>query len=113
MEAEGLNGGHRVHSHDVVTRACASALGDPNPITKYSEEAIVMANEKQGPKRTGISGLVFVGCLMLGFAIGFLTGNIVAGLFDRFFLSCLQAIGTCWAGDSKRFSQELAIWLIV
>ena len=40
-----------------------------------------MANEKQGPKRTGISGLVFVGCLMLGFAIGFLTGNIVAGLF--------------------------------
>ena len=29
----------------------------------------------------GIGGLVFVGCLMLGFAIGFLTENIVVGLF--------------------------------
>ena len=40
-----------------------------------------MASEKQEPKRKGISGLVFVGCLMLGFAIGFLTGQIPAGLF--------------------------------
>jgi predicted lipid-binding transport protein (Tim44 family) len=40
-----------------------------------------MASEKQEPKRNGLSGLVFVGCLMLGFAIGFLTGNLVAGLF--------------------------------
>jgi len=48
---------------------------------KYSVEAIVMASEKQEPKNKGISGLVFVGCLMLGFAIGFLTGNIPAGLF--------------------------------
>jgi len=47
----------------------------------YSVEAIVMASENQEPKRKGISGLVFVGCLMIGFAIGFLTGNIVAGLF--------------------------------
>ena len=29
----------------------------------------------------GISGLVFVGCLMIGFAIGLLTGNIPGGLF--------------------------------
>ena len=40
-----------------------------------------MASEKQGPKRTGVSGLVFVGCLMLGFGVGFLIGNIPAGLF--------------------------------
>ena len=40
-----------------------------------------MANEKQKPDRTGVSGLVFVGCLMLGLAVGFFIGNIVAGLF--------------------------------
>ena len=40
-----------------------------------------MANEKQKPDRTGVSGLVFVGCLMLGLAVGFLIGNIVAGFF--------------------------------
>ena len=40
-----------------------------------------MANENQKPSRKGISGVVFVGCLMLGFAIGFLTGNMVASLF--------------------------------
>ena len=42
---------------------------------------IVMADEAKEPKRKGISGLVFVGCLMLGFAMGFQTGNIPAGLF--------------------------------
>ena len=40
-----------------------------------------MSSEKQESKRSGISGLVFVGCLMLGFAIGFLIGNVVVGLF--------------------------------
>ena len=41
-----------------------------------------MANETTEPKkRKGVSGLVFVGCLMLGFAIGFMTGQIPAGLF--------------------------------
>ncbi len=40
-----------------------------------------MSSEKQETKRSGISGLVFVGCLMIGFAIGFLIGNIVVGLF--------------------------------
>lgn len=39
-----------------------------------------MTNNKQEPKRTGISGLVFVGCLMIGLAIGFLIGNIAAGV---------------------------------
>ena len=43
--------------------------------------AIALASEKQEPKRTEISGLVFVGCLMIGFAIGLLIGNIVVGLF--------------------------------
>ena len=36
---------------------------------------------EESRKRKGISGLVFVGCLMVGFAVGFMTGNIVAGLF--------------------------------
>jgi len=49
--------------------------------TNYSEEAIEMSSEKQDPERKGISGLVFVGCLMLGLAIGFLIGNITVGLF--------------------------------
>lgn len=39
-----------------------------------------MTSNKQEPKRTGISGLVFVGCLMIGLAIGFLIGNIAAGV---------------------------------
>ena len=43
-------------------------------------EAIVMASEKQKPDRKGVSGLVFVGCLMLGLAIGLLTGNVAVGL---------------------------------
>ena len=42
---------------------------------------MVTDNEKQESKRKGISGLVFVGCLMIGLAVGFITGNIVAGLF--------------------------------
>jgi len=40
-----------------------------------------MSSEKQESKRSGISGLVFVGCLMIGFAIGLFIGNIAAGLF--------------------------------
>lgn len=43
--------------------------------------AIAMANEKPEPKKKGISGLLFVGFLMIGFTIGFLMGNIVVGLF--------------------------------
>jgi hypothetical protein len=39
-----------------------------------------MASEKQKPDRKGVSGLVFVGFLMLGLAIGFLIGNVAAGV---------------------------------
>jgi hypothetical protein len=42
-------------------------------------EAIIIANEKQEPKGKGISGLFFVGSLMLGLAIGFLIGNVAVG----------------------------------
>jgi predicted lipid-binding transport protein (Tim44 family) len=43
-------------------------------------EVRVMANEQQKPDRKGVSGLVFVGCLILGLAIGLLTGNVAVGL---------------------------------
>jgi predicted lipid-binding transport protein (Tim44 family) len=46
-----------------------------------TKEAIEMSSEKQEPKRSGVSGLVFVGCLILGLAIGFLIGNMPVGLF--------------------------------
>ena len=39
-----------------------------------------MANENQKPDRKGVTGLIFVGCLMLGLAIGFLIGNVAAGV---------------------------------
>lgn len=41
-----------------------------------------MYNEKQEleNKSYGTSGLVFVGCLMLGLAVGFLTGNFLVGI---------------------------------
>jgi hypothetical protein len=39
-----------------------------------------MSSEKQETKRKGSSGLIFVGCLMLGLAIGLLTGNVAVGL---------------------------------
>ena len=39
-----------------------------------------MSIENQKPKGKRISGLVFVGCLMLGLAIGLLTGNVAVGL---------------------------------
>ena len=41
-----------------------------------------MSNEKQVSKRSGASGLVFVGCIMLGLALGFLKGNMVVGIFS-------------------------------
>lgn len=43
--------------------------------------AIAMAIGKQDSMRKGISGLIFVGCLLVGMAIGFWFGNIVVGLF--------------------------------
>ncbi|MGB3716288.1 MAG: hypothetical protein WA996_17845, partial [Candidatus Promineifilaceae bacterium] len=39
-----------------------------------------MSDEKQKSKKSGTSGLVFVGCLILGLAIGILTGNTAVGL---------------------------------
>jgi hypothetical protein len=43
-----------------------------------------MSNEKQPTSKTGISGLVFVGCLLIALAAGLLTGEmaiaILAGL---------------------------------
>jgi len=44
-------------------------------------EALVMSNDKQERSRKGTSGLVFVGCLILGLALGFLIGNVAGGLF--------------------------------
>jgi len=43
-------------------------------------EETAMANENQKTDRSGVSGLVFVGCLLIGMAIGFLIGNVAAGL---------------------------------
>lgn len=37
-------------------------------------------NEKQKAKRSGISGLVFVGCLLIGLAIGIWTGQVAVAL---------------------------------
>ena len=41
-----------------------------------------MSNQKQEFKRSkgGISGLVFVGCLFIGLAIGILSGNVAVWL---------------------------------
>lgn len=39
-----------------------------------------MSGEKQESKKSGISGLVFVGCLMIGLAIGFLVENMAVGV---------------------------------
>ncbi len=44
------------------------------------EETTAMSGENQEFSRSGISGLVFVGCLLLGLAIGFLAGNITVGV---------------------------------
>jgi hypothetical protein len=37
-------------------------------------------NEKMPAAKSGTSGLIFVGCLMLGLAYGLLTGNTAVGL---------------------------------
>jgi hypothetical protein len=43
-------------------------------------EVTVMSTEKKETKRSGISGLVFVGCLMIGLAVGILTGDVAVWL---------------------------------
>lgn len=37
-------------------------------------------NENQKSKRSGVSGLVFVGCLLIGLAIGIWTGQVAVAL---------------------------------
>ena len=39
-----------------------------------------MSSEKNEKSRSGISGLVFVGCLLIGLAIGIYTGNVAPAL---------------------------------
>ena len=39
-----------------------------------------MANEEKETSRKGMSGLVFVGCFMLGLAAGFFTGQLLVGV---------------------------------
>ena len=40
-----------------------------------------MSNNTQERSRKGASGLIFVGFLILGLAIGFFVGNVVGGFF--------------------------------
>ena len=40
-----------------------------------------MENVKQETRNRGASGVIFLGCLLLGLAVGFLIGNVVVGLF--------------------------------
>ncbi|MCB0003173.1 MAG: hypothetical protein KDI07_16205 [Anaerolineae bacterium] len=39
-----------------------------------------MSGEVQTSKTTGVSGLVFVGCLLIGLAVGILTGEMAVVL---------------------------------
>lgn len=39
-----------------------------------------MSSEKEAPSRNGASGVVFVGCLMLGLAVGLLIENVAVGV---------------------------------
>ena len=52
-----------------------------------------MSNEKQKTKGSGISGMVFVGCLMIALAVGLLTGNVapavLGGLGVAFILTAV------------------------
>ena len=50
------------------------------PGSPFSKDAFIMSTEKKELSRSGASGLVFVGCLMLGLAVGLLAGNVAVGL---------------------------------
>lgn len=47
--------------------------------TEYSME-VHMSSESQKPSRSGVSGLVFVGCLLIALAVGLLMGNMAVAL---------------------------------
>ena len=51
-----------------------------NTVNTDSMEERAMTSEKQGSKRSGASGVVFVGCLLIGLAAGLLTGQMAVGL---------------------------------
>ena len=60
-----------------------------------------MTNEKQETRITGISGLVFVGCLLISLAIGLSMGNmavtLLAGLGIGFLaMAITRAITGAW-----------------
>lgn len=40
----------------------------------------MMSKEQGESKKSGVSGLVFVGCLLIGLAIGLLTGEVAVAL---------------------------------
>jgi hypothetical protein len=44
-------------------------------------EVLTMSSDKKERSRSGNSGLIFVGCLILGLALGFIIGNVAGGLF--------------------------------
>jgi hypothetical protein len=39
-----------------------------------------MSDEKQKSSRSGVSGLVFVGCILIGLALGMVFGNVAVGV---------------------------------
>jgi hypothetical protein len=39
-----------------------------------------MSNGQEAPSRTGVTGLVFVGCLLIGLAVGIFTNNVAVAL---------------------------------
>lgn len=60
---------------------CARALAFMLLFRKLSEETIKMTQEKQNSRENEVGGLVFVGCLLIGLALGFLMGNVAVGVF--------------------------------
>jgi len=62
-----------------------------------------MRGEGQEFSTSGISGLVFVGCLLLGLAIGFLVGNVVVGILGGLGVGFFaMAITRCAAGTWRK-----------
>ena len=51
-----------------------------NTVNTNPMEGTAMTSEKQGSKGKGASGVVFVGCLLIGLAAGLLTRQIAVGI---------------------------------